>query len=175
MSSDPDQARHDEFLRLFSRYSRRIYNFIFSVVMSHADAEEAFQETCLVLWKKFGTYRPEGNFLGWACQIAMYEVLQLRRKRRQLHLLNDEALRALADQAIAHTDALDSRQTALGHCIEKLTEQDLALVEQRYGQQRTPREIAELLSRSVYSVYRALARVHNLLMDCVNLQLAEEK
>jgi RNA polymerase sigma-70 factor, ECF subfamily len=169
-----DQQQHDEFLRLFSRHSRQIYYFVFSLVMSHADAEEAFQDTCVVLWKKFDTYDPEGNFLGWACKIALYEVKQLRRKQRRVQLLSDEVLTALADQAIAHSDRLDARQGALEDCIEKLSKPDQALLEQRYRQQLKPKEIADTLSRSVYSVYRALTRIHNSLMQCVNVKIANE-
>jgi RNA polymerase sigma-70 factor (ECF subfamily) len=175
METEQGQSQHDEFLRLFSRDSRRIYNFVFSLVMSHADAEEVFQETCIVLWKKFDTYQPEGNFLGWACQIALFEVMQLRRKSKRLKLLDDDALAALADQAIAHSDLLNTRQSALEHCIEKLSETDRVLIEQRYRQQRTPKEIAATLSRSVYSVYRGLTRIHAALLNCVNLQTSEER
>ncbi|WP_442481690.1 sigma-70 family RNA polymerase sigma factor [Aeoliella sp. SH292] len=174
MQTDQGQSQHDEFLRLFSRDSRRIYNFVFSLVMSHADAEEVFQETCIVLWKKFDTYQPEGNFLGWACQIALYEVMQLRRKSKRLKLLDDNALEALADQAMAHSDLLNTRQSALELCIEKLAETDRVLIEQRYRQQRAPKEIAASLSRSVYSVYRALTRIHAALLSCVNQQTLEE-
>lgn len=173
MSSAHQQ--HDEFLRLFSRHSRQIYYFVFSLVMSHADAEEVFQDTCVVLWKKFDSYDPEGNFLGWACQIALFEIKQLRRKQRRLQLFSDEVLTALADQAIANSDRLDARQEYLGDCIERLSKPDQALLEQRYRQQLKPKEIADALSRSVYSVYRALNRIHNALMHCVNVKMASEK
>ncbi|MCO6044656.1 sigma-70 family RNA polymerase sigma factor [Aeoliella sp. ICT_H6.2] len=175
MIQDSDQQRHDEFLRLFSRHSRRIYNFIFTLVMSHADAEEIFQDTCVLLWKKFDSYDPQGNFPAWACKMATYEVLQLRRKSKRLLLVGDETLKVLADQAIAHSDSLDARQHALEHCVEKLPDHDKALIEQRYRQQLTPKEMAASLSRSVYSVYRALTRVHSALMKCVTLQVADEK
>lgn len=174
MATQPEQEQHDEFLRLFSRYSHRIYNFVFTLVMSHADADEVFQETCVVLWKKFDSYDPEGNFLGWACRIAFLEVSQLRRRGRKLELLSEGALEALADEAIAQTDRLDARHDALDHCVEKLGAEDHALIIQRYRQQRTPKEIAALTSRSVYSVYRALTRVHAQLLDCVSTRLAEE-
>src|SRR3972149_686807 len=101
-----DEDQQDEFLRLFSRYSRRIYEFILTLTMRHADAEEIFQDTCLVLWKKFGSYDPQGSFYGWACRIAYLEVLQLRRKNQRLQLLSEEALAILADKALAHADNL---------------------------------------------------------------------
>ena len=169
-----DEDSQDEFLRLFSRYSRRIYGFILTLVLRHADAEEIFQDTCLVLWKKFGTYDPQGSFYGWACRIAYLEILQRRRKYQRLQILSEEALAILADKALAHADDLDDRQVALEECLQKLARQDRTLIEQRYHQRLTPKEIAQAGARSVYSVYRALARIHTTLMNCVQLQLARE-
>jgi RNA polymerase sigma-70 factor (ECF subfamily) len=164
----------DEFLRLFSRFSRRIYQFILTLVMRHSDAEDIFQETCLVLWRKFDTYDPEGSFYGWACRIAYLEVMQLRRKTGRLQLLSEESLSALADQALAQADRLDARQRALEECLQRLESSDRDLIQQRYHERRVPKEIAEVQSRSVYSVYRALARVHTILMNCVQRRLVHE-
>jgi len=169
------ESGQDEFLRLFSRYSRRIYEFILTLVLRHTDAEEILQETCLVLWKKFDSYDPQGSFYGWACRIAYLEVLAFRRKRQRLQTISDEALAILADKAMTHADNLDQRQQALEECLQKLEGRDRALIEQRYHQRRTPKEIAQIESRSVYSVYRALARVHTALFHCVQRQLAREE
>lgn len=165
---------HNEFLRLFSRYSRRIYEFILTFVVRHADAEEIFQNTCLVLWKKFGLYDPEGNFCSWACRIAYLEMLKHRRNSQRLHLLNEEALALLAEKALTWSDNLEARREALEDCLQKLNPQDRGLIEQRYYERQSPKEIAEARGQSVHSVYRALARVHTMLMNCVQLRLARE-
>jgi RNA polymerase sigma-70 factor (ECF subfamily) len=170
IESDPQ----DEFLRLFSRYSRSIYEFILTLVMRHADADEIFQDTCLVLWKKFDTYDPRGSFYGWACRIAYLEILQLRRKSQRMHTVSDDALAILVDKAICQVDHLNSRQQALEECLQKLGSTDRQLIEQRYRQRRSPKEIAQLGSLSVYSVYRALSRVHSALMNCVQRSLSHE-
>jgi RNA polymerase sigma-70 factor (ECF subfamily) len=169
-----DGDRHDEFLRLFSRCSGRIYTFILTLVMRDADADEIFQDTSLVLWKKFGTFEPDGNFYSWACRIAYIEVLRLRQKNRRLQIVSDEALSVLAEIAIDRADDLDARTQALEHCLEKLGGADRLLIEQRYHQQLTPKEIAAASARSVYAVYRALARVHTALLNCIRRQLARE-
>jgi RNA polymerase sigma-70 factor (ECF subfamily) len=173
-SVEPGTDPQDEFLRLFSRYSRRIYEFILTLVMRHADADEIFQDTCLVLWKKFDTYDPQGTFYGWACRIAYLEILQLRRKSQRLHTVSDEALAVLADRALDLADNLNARQHALEDCLQKLRAEDRTLIEQRYRQRRTPKEIAALGTVSVYSVYRTLARIHTSLMNCVQRSLARE-
>lgn len=166
--------RHDEFLRLFSRCSGRIYTFILTLVMRHADADEVFQETSLVLWNKFGTFELGTNFYSWACRVAHIEVLRLRQKNRRLEVVSDEALNVLAETALAHADSLNVRAEALEHCLEKLAGIDRSLIEQRYHHQLTPKEIAVATARSAYSVYRALTRVHSALMNCVELQVARE-
>lgn len=173
-SAGSEADPQDEFLCLFSRYSRRIYEFILTLVMRHADADEIFQDTCLVLWKKFHSYDPEGSFYGWACRIAYLEILQLRRKSQRLHTVSDEALAVLADKAVSQTDNLNARQHALEDCLQRLRAEDRTLIEQRYRQRRSPKEIAELGSVSVYAVYRALARIHTSLMNCVQRSLARE-
>jgi RNA polymerase sigma-70 factor (ECF subfamily) len=170
LPSDPQ----DEFLRLFSRYSRRIYEFILTLVMRHADADEIFQDTCLVLWKKFDTYDPQGSFYGWACRIAYLEILQLRRKNQRMHTVSEDALEVLAEKAISGADNLSSRQHALEDCLQKLAATDRQLIDQRYRQRRSPKEIAQLGSQSVYAIYRALARVHTSLMTCVQRGMARE-
>jgi RNA polymerase sigma-70 factor (ECF subfamily) len=174
MATGRSEDQQDEFLRLFSRFSRRIYEFILTLVFRHADAEEIFQDTCLVLWKKFDSYDPQGSFYGWACQIAYLEVLQLRRKSQRLQTVSEEALAVLAHEALARADNLNSRQHALEDCLQRLGPEERTLIEQRYHERHSPKEIAAITSRSVYSVYRALARVHDALMNCVQMRLAHE-
>jgi RNA polymerase sigma-70 factor, ECF subfamily len=145
-----------------------------TLVFRHADAEEIFQDTCLVLWKKFDSYNPEGSFYGWACQIAYLEVLQLRRKSQRLQIFSEEALSLLANQALTRADNLSSRQHALEDCLQRLGSDERTLIEQRYHERRSPKEIAGITSRSVYSVYRALARVHDALMNCVQMRMSHE-
>ena len=57
-----------EFLRLFSQHSRRIYQFILTLTMNHVDAEEVYQNTCVVLWRKCDKFDPDGYFYAWAAQ-----------------------------------------------------------------------------------------------------------
>ncbi len=170
----PEEDPHDEFLRLFSRYSRRVYEFVFALLLRHADADEVFQNTCLVLWKKFSTYDPQGSFYNWACRIAYLEMLKHRRRSKRLHLLTEDALAALANKMLTHADDLNARQEALEECLKKLNPQDHRLIEQRYHEHRAPKEIAESRAQSVYSIYRALARIHSMLLNCVQLRMSRE-
>lgn len=170
-SGDPSGLDQEEFARLFSRNARRIYGFIMTLVFNHHDAEEVFQNTNVVLWNKFADFRPGSNFFAWASRIAYFEVLSLMKHQRRSRTFSDEALELLANEAVALSDTSSDRVAALDDCLSRLTAADRELLEERYYYQRPPKQIAANHSRSVHSIYRALNRIHNLLLNCVQRNL----
>jgi RNA polymerase sigma-70 factor (ECF subfamily) len=170
-----DESRHDEFVRLLSIHSQRIYQFILMLEIRGADADEVFQDTCLVLWNKFDSYESTGNFYAWACKIAYLKILARRRASRKLQLFSADVLGVLADKALTYADDLERRREALHDCLERLNDSDRQLIEQRYYFRLTPKEIAAAKSRSVYSIYRSLCRIHGRLLECVQGRLLKEE
>jgi RNA polymerase sigma-70 factor len=168
---EPD---HEEFARLFARHARQIYAFIMTLVFSHHDAEEVFQNTNVVLWDKFGEFRPGSNFFAWASRIAYFEVLNLMKQRR-VPLLSSAAMDALVSEATALSDQSTSRMEALSECLSRLTPADREIIHDRYFYQRPPKQIAAIHARSLDSVYRALNRIHSLLLNCVERTLSREE
>ena len=168
-------ASQDEFLRLFSQHSRRVSDFISTLVINPADADEVFQNTCVVLWKKFSTYDPDqGTFYAWACKIAYLEILTIRRNNRRLQTFSEEVLELLAGEMRNRAGEISERQMALESCLKKLKPEDRELIAQRYYHQRRPKEISKKRTGSVHVIYRALARIHLALRDCVSRSLARE-
>ena len=49
------QARDSsaEFARLLREAHRELFGFIFAMLQNRADAEDVYQQTALVLWRKF--------------------------------------------------------------------------------------------------------------------------
>lgn len=78
----------------------------------------------------------------------------------------------LAKHALLTASAVDARQQALAQCLEKLGKQDRELIRLRYHDQMATAQIAAQRSRSIYSVYRALGRIHATLLRCIRLTLA---
>jgi RNA polymerase sigma-70 factor (ECF subfamily) len=173
--NDSPEVDREEFARLFSRNARRIYGFIMTLVFSHHDAEEVFQNTSVVLWNKFGDFQPNSNFFAWASKVAYYEVLSFMKQRRRSRMLSDDALDILANAAITLSEESSRRQEALEECLSRLSAADRDLLQARYYHQKPPKQIATMESRSVDSVYRALSRIHNLLLNCVQRNLAREE
>lgn len=166
--------KQDEFVRYLSRESSRIFGFILTLVVDRNDADDVFQETSVVLWRRFDEFELGSNFRAWACRIAQLQVMNFRRRHNRCLVLSDDAIQALASNALAVMDRDDRREIALTTCLEKLRPQDRQLIEQRYFRRHTTKEIADCQSRSIHSVYRALRRVHELLLRCVQQNLAAE-
>ncbi len=166
-SNDPSDVDREEFARLFSRNARRIYGFIMTLVFNHHDAEEVFQNTNVILWNKFADFQPGSNFFAWASRIAYYEVLSLMKQQRRSRTFSDEALELLANEAIALSDQSTERYEALEECLGRLNATDRQLLQERYYYQRPPKQIAANQSKSVHAIYRALNRIHNVLLNCV--------
>ncbi|MFO0825960.1 MAG: sigma-70 family RNA polymerase sigma factor [Gemmataceae bacterium] len=170
----PDPARHAEFLKLFTRYQREIYAYVFALVRDWHAADEVMQETSLALWAHFGRFRPDGNFPAWACKVAYHRVLRDRRKRgRDRHAFGEEFEAVLIDAADRSTHH-EARRDALNGCLEKLPHRDRTLIEACYAGEGTIREAASRLNLSAKVVYKAAARIREALADCVNRTLSAE-
>ena len=165
-------APREEFIKLFTRYQRRVFLFILSQVPSPVDAEEIHQETNVIIWRKFDRFELGTNFLAWACQIANYEVLKYRsRQRRDRHLFSDEFVRQVASDAIEQAEELEQRRQHLSACLSKLRTNDRELIQQRYSAGETGKSLAELIGRPINSVYQSLSRIRRTLLECVNRQI----
>ena len=159
--------RQGEFVRLLTQHSSRVFGFVLSLCVNRSDAEDVFQNTSVVLWEKFDTYERGTNFLAWACRIAYFEALYDRRKTSRVKTLSDAAWQALASDALATTDDKQEHQEALAECLARLKPADRELLQQKYFSQQSVAEIATAGAKSVHSIYRALSRIHDALLQCM--------
>ena len=53
--------------------------YIYALVHNMNDAEDIYQQTSVILWRKFEEYEAESDFFRWASIIARYEVLNFFR------------------------------------------------------------------------------------------------
>ncbi|MEX0642088.1 MAG: sigma-70 family RNA polymerase sigma factor [Pirellulales bacterium] len=173
---DRDAADPRRFIRLFVENERRIYAFIVSLLPRFNDAEDVLQETSLVLWQQFDQFEPGTDFAAWACRVAQLEVFKFYRKQGRAHLqLSPEAIAAVAESFATHGPLLESRQNALATCVEKLSSRDRDLLERRYVHAAPPKQIAAQVGRSIHAVYKALSRIHDDLMLCIQRKVDREK
>jgi RNA polymerase sigma factor (sigma-70 family) len=80
---------------LFAETNHRIYSFVVTLLPASGDADEVFQRTSVILWRKFSEFRPGTDFVSWACRVAHLEALNYLRARQRDRLLFDEPLGAV--------------------------------------------------------------------------------
>jgi RNA polymerase sigma-70 factor (ECF subfamily) len=170
--------RNEDFMRLFSANQRRIYGFVAAMIPRTADVDDVFQEVSMSLWRKFEDFEPGTDFAAWAIQFARFLVLKHYEKQRQLGrvVFDDELLNLIADQSVTATEKLDGRIEALRDCLQKLPRRSRELLNLRYDAGlKTCREVAGHVDRSVDATYKALSRIHDKLMQCIERALLSEE
>jgi len=170
-----DDSAADAFVAQLMEHRHRIYAFIAKQLVNPADAEDVFQKTSIVLWKKMQDFDAEGSFFHWACGVAFNEVRNFLTVQRRSRLHFDvELVELLAEEARCEGDLSESRLSALRHCMETLAARQQEILRRSYMGASTITEVAEELGRERGALYKQLARLKGKLMDCIRIRLAQE-
>lgn len=171
-----DQPTVDLFVKLFAQDQRQVHAYIGALLPRRADADDVMQETSMALWRKWSQFDPSRPFLPWACGVAYFEVLRHRRKHATRKLFfSEELMENIAEETLKQSDLAESRTAALAECLTKLPTKDKQLVEHRYSEGVTILKAAEDLGRPPSTVYKAMARIRKLLLECIRRRVAQER
>ena len=168
--SDSEKSEcRQAFVRLYAANARQIYLYIRSVVPLHEDAEDVFQETCVVLWRRFDEYDFDANFYNWARRIAYFQVMSSRKRYACSRLqFNEAVLDAVSEEAERQSETQENQWQMLSNCLRKLREKDQRLILQRYEKKQTIKTLAGQIGRPVGAVYKSLVRIEHTLLKCVH-------
>ena len=165
-----------EFAAQLARHQSQLFGYIHSLVRDLDDADDLFQQTSLVLWDKFDQFDASRSFVGWACGVARYEVLNFlrARSRNRLYFSDELNLALIEAQETLEQDQLEERRDALAGCMKKLRERDKDLLEACYARSSGIRDVAVARGRSAQSVHNSLRRIRRSLFECVRRTMAHE-
>jgi RNA polymerase sigma-70 factor, ECF subfamily len=165
----------EAFVRLLMANQRRVFSYILTLTPNVADAEDIWQETSVVLWHKFGEYRPGTDFTAWAYSIAYNTVRTFRAKQRRCRVrFDDQLLAQVSDEFQVMREELDLAQLILRQCADELRPADRDLLKRRYENKMTIKVLAASVGRPVEGLYKAMRRIHDALYDCVQRRLSSE-
>ncbi|MEM9161189.1 MAG: sigma-70 family RNA polymerase sigma factor [Verrucomicrobiota bacterium] len=173
----PETSRSDDELQkallgLLLKHQRAVYAYIFALAPNEADAEDLLQETFLTIYEKFGDFEEGTDFVLWANRIAFWKVKEARKKFARSKVVFDEkVLEAVSETATEMEKENGARHEALSACLQKLNERDRRMVLARYERGGTIEEAARTSGRTVAAAYKSLARIRQLLQDCVSLRV----
>lgn len=167
------QPNSDQFLKLFLKHQTQIYGYIISLIPNVADAQDIFQESSTVMWKKFHTFEPGTNFVAWCIRIAHLDVLCYYRKHKNRKVTFDSnAIACIVNETERRSSDFNDRIDALEQCIDGLSVNCKYLIKLRYEKTVPVRDIATQLGKSVSSVYKVFARIHLQLQRCMHRRLS---
>lgn len=170
-----EKHNHSLFSELIARHQSELYAYIYAIVRNWEDADDLYQSTCLVLWRKFDSFRPDTSFFAWARETAKLEVRTFLRRKRLPSYVSEELLDALAEIVFdARDDGVNAYLTALRRCKEKLDPSDQELLQLRYVEDLGTHEIADRLQRFQSNVCRSLNRIRRRLLECIRISSAQQ-
>ncbi len=160
--------KNDDFLKLFIANQRKIYSFILMLVPNRNDADDIMQETLSVMWRKFSEYQSDTSFSSWAIKIAQYKVMAFRDKFIRSKLVySDEIASRIVEKQKLLSDDLENQIELLNECLKQLPARQSDVINMRYEKGLSCQSISEEIGMTVFGVYKALSRIHNSLLDCV--------
>ena len=142
------------FRLLMASYKEPVYWHIRRLVVSHADAQDAAQETFVRVFRNFHQYNKENSLKAWIFRIATNEALRLLGKLKNSTMLSLDEVTAdmLGMKTDEHFDSSDAITMKLQQAILRLpTKQQLAF-NLRYYDEMSYEEIAEVAGSTATSM-----------------------
>lgn len=169
MLNDREQ---EQFLRHWTTAQPVVANYIHSLVRDHAAAQDAIQETAMVLFRRFPEYDVTRPFLAWALGVARFQVLGLRRDLvRDLLTFDEDLLERFTRSWAEIAPEASDREAALQTCLGRLGGHARRLVRLRYFDDLNAAQIAGREGGTEASVRMALRRIRERLRGCVEREL----
>ena len=173
----PITSGAEELLRAAFRYHDALVSYAYGLLRDWALAEDAVQETFIVVQRKAAEFRPGAEVLPWVRGMVRFEALNLLRTRAREQYPGDAALFALVDAQFErhlNHDAvvmLERQKAALRHCLEKLEPAGRQMLLGFYRDRLSGERLAELHRRSANAVRLALSRLRERLRDCTRRRM----
>lgn len=168
---------YSEFVQLFAFNEAAVRAYVRTLLWPGPDVDDVMQNIGLACWQKFAAFDPSDGsdaFRRWACVVARFEVLRLRRTvARDRLVLSTEVLEALAADAEARVDLADSERTAVGQCLAEFDEPHRRLLLAVHTPGDAVAKIAEETGVAARKLYSKLDSLRELLRQCVVRRLTE--
>ncbi len=161
----------EAFERIVREYQDRIFRLCYSIMGSHATAEEAAQEALVRIWKGLPRFRGESSLSTWIYSVTRNACLTaLARGGAPADSLEDPAVRRAAERGTGARIATGASRDAaeLLSVLPLKYRQAVALF---YMQEKSYEEVADMLGLPMGTVKTYLFRARRMLAE----ELARER
>jgi RNA polymerase sigma-70 factor (ECF subfamily) len=142
------------FRLLMKSYKEPVYWHIRRMVVTHADAQDAAQETFVRIFRNFSQYSDGKSFKAWIYRIATNEALRLLGKRngRATLSLDDVTADIVGKKADGYYDDSDEMVARLQQAILHLPAKQQLAFNLRYYDEMSYEDIAEVAGSTAASM-----------------------
>jgi len=170
-----DEAAYRNF---HEAYVHRLSRYLLVITSGNEDAaREALQATLVRVVRHIKVFPDETQFWNWLTVLARTALADQRRKqRRYFSFLDRFTVHARTEAAVANDIAADARLLALldrGLCA--LSQEDREVVERKYFNRQSVREIAEELQSTEKAIESRLTRVRRKLKETLLTELKHDR
>lgn len=163
--------------KLYNRYIRLLYGYLYTRLGTAQDAEDISQETFLRAFKHLDTFAGKASFKNWLFQIAKNIVADHWKDhyKKDTILVDDffglgEApTLILEEDVIVETNAIKATEKKLKGILNKLSKEYQSILEYRFLKGYTIKETAEALNISESNAkvrqFRALKKAQEYIQD----------
>jgi RNA polymerase sigma factor (sigma-70 family) len=168
-----DEAAYREFFELF--FSRLLRYLLVLTSGDEAGAREALQATMLRVARHVRRFDQEDALWSWLTVLARSSVIDAERKRKRYFGLLERFFEREPARPAEAGETEKRMAEVLARSLEALAREDRELLERKYFEGESVREIAEALGTSVKSVESRLVRVRRELKTLILRGLKDER
>ena len=164
------QGEESLYERFIDLYSARLFSVIIGVVRNREDAQEIVQDVFTKAFFSLDKFRGDSSFSTWLFRIAYnMSVSKIRRKRRYLNVerVEDFVTEQYFDETKNHLGK-EQRYSMAELLLNQLTLDERFIILSFYAQQKSIKEIAQIIGKSENNTKVKLFRIRQKLCSEVN-------
>lgn len=160
-----------KFEPLYNRYYEAIYRFVYQRVSDKHATSDITSEVFMKALSSLHSFSSQGiPFSSWLFRITRNMLIDRFRRGKNHKVINVEtsALAGMAEEAeVPGVD--EAKMNRMLQCLENLADEDMQLIEMRYFEKRSFKEIGEILditeNNAKVKTYRILDKMKNLMQQ----------
>ncbi len=174
---DDSDAKRDRILKQALGLHVELLAYARSLLGDYSEAEDAVQETMLVVVRKFSQFQEGTSMLAWCRSIVRLEVLRVKQQRKRARTLTDrlldDAVQAAFDECQTARQRVDAESwhAAFAGCFQRVPQRGRRVLTGRFVDDLSYRQIAQRVGMTLEAVRKALFRLKKQLRSCVETRL----
>jgi RNA polymerase sigma factor (sigma-70 family) len=149
--------RNEYFEEIYERYANKVYRKCYSFVYSQEKAEDLTHDIFLKLVVKIGTYKESSKFSTWLYSITYnycMDQIRVNKKKTEVALQDNYDMSEEEDDS----ELMDFHGTELNKSLKQLPSEERMLLQMKYQEDFSIKEIADTLKISESAVKMRLMR-----------------